>query len=374
MIPLAKKCFPFWEGAHNYTFGCLTGGAEQGMRHARQRQQALGQKVVPLRSQITKCVPSSWTTKTWNKFGCFQSCGHRTFRGTDKATALTGRGGGGYQPAHSVSPPPRQTVHGGTKVQQAPVQAPHHRTCLPPPPCSCALPAPPCHRLWQDHRGHDASCIARHAPEPLPYTPQSEGVAPRAHRVRTEATIGSQTTVHHPEMHPPKQPMGPQKIWTSRPPVLPLSDEGVSRRGRPNPAWSLSTSSGCKPPHAWCKEALALSADVGRGRRGGGERCFRQGGDTLSHLLAARLGLWVWVSPVLARLCALLAPMGCSSSVCARYPQWGGAGPLSGAVAFSKLVYWTRLFRLHGKGLMEESGGMSHMPLVPYQPVPQVLF
>ena len=33
-------------------------------------------------------------------------------------------------------------------------------------------------------------------------------VAPRAHRVRTVAIIGGQTPVHHPEMHPPKQPHG----------------------------------------------------------------------------------------------------------------------------------------------------------------------
>ena len=37
-----------------------------------------------------------------------------------------------------------------------------------------------------------------------------EGVAaPRAHRVRTVATIGGQTPVHHPKMQPPKQPTKP---------------------------------------------------------------------------------------------------------------------------------------------------------------------
>ena len=36
----------------------------------------------------------------------------------------------------------------------------------------------------------------------------TEGVvAPRAHRVRTVATISSHTRVHHPKMHPPKQPI-----------------------------------------------------------------------------------------------------------------------------------------------------------------------
>ena len=34
-------------------------------------------------------------------------------------------------------------------------------------------------------------------------------VAPRAHRVRTAATIRGQTPVHHPKMHPPKQPIKP---------------------------------------------------------------------------------------------------------------------------------------------------------------------
>ena len=47
-------------------------------------------------------------------------------------------------------------------------------------------------------------------------TRQHEGehvrvAAPRAHRVRTVAIISGQTPVHHPKMHPPKQPIEPQK-------------------------------------------------------------------------------------------------------------------------------------------------------------------
>jgi len=46
------------------------------------------------------------------------------------------------------------------------------------------------------------------------WNPLLEGVvAPRAHRVRTAATISGQTPVHHPKMHhPPQQPMEPEKI------------------------------------------------------------------------------------------------------------------------------------------------------------------
>ena len=51
-------------------------------------------------------------------------------------------------------------------------------------------------------------------------------VAPKAHpplvhRVRTVATISSQTWVNHPNMYPPKQPMQPQKTSVaSTPPVF----------------------------------------------------------------------------------------------------------------------------------------------------------
>ena len=37
------------------------------------------------------------------------------------------------------------------------------------------------------------------------------GVAPRAHCVRTTATLGGPTPVPHPKMHPPKQPIEPLK-------------------------------------------------------------------------------------------------------------------------------------------------------------------
>ena len=45
-------------------------------------------------------------------------------------------------------------------------------------------------------------------------------VAPRVHRIRTMATIGSQTPAHHPKMYPPKQPVEPQK--TSDASTLPV--------------------------------------------------------------------------------------------------------------------------------------------------------
>ena len=46
---------------------------------------------------------------------------------------------------------------------------------------------------------------------PVPGCPKKRVAAPRAPRARTAASISGQTPVHHPKIHPPKQPTAPEK-------------------------------------------------------------------------------------------------------------------------------------------------------------------